>query len=113
VRFADVPLSSSQRDLCETAPFLIRNGRRSFYSTVASRQRDYIRYDTACMTPVGPDGAELRETLQDALARSWRREVDWQPGQIVVIDNWRALHGRSAAGGRTSTDRKLLRVYVQ
>lgn len=113
VKFGDVPLSSSQRNLLETAPFLIRNGRRSFYSTVASRQRDYIRFDMACMEPVSADGAELRESFEDALARSRHHEIAWQADQILVIDNWRALHGRYAAGGRTSTDRKLLRVYVQ
>ena len=113
VRLIDVVLSPSYREQLDSTPFLVRNGRRSFYSTIASWRRSFVRFDLACMEPVSSDGIELIKVLSSALRECHRQNIIWQQGGIVIIDNWRALHGRSPRRGLVSPDRSLLRVYVQ
>ena len=40
------------------------------------------------------------------------QSVDWKPGDVLIIDNWRVLHGRGEHEN-AAPNRKLLRVLVQ
>jgi len=99
-----------QLALLHSAPFLVRSGRRSFYSTILDRARPYFRYDPGCMEPVERLGEKAMATMRGAIARSPVEFHQWRVGEILMIDNWRMLHGRtpSAEDGRL-----LLRVSVQ
>ncbi|HEV3050010.1 MAG TPA: TauD/TfdA family dioxygenase [Longimicrobium sp.] len=77
----------------------VRNGRRKFY---------YSFWLVA-----EPQQAEEREALaafRAALAQTPRRQIRLRPGDILVIDNGRMLHGRTAIGG--NKQRLLKRFWI-
>lgn len=86
--------------------FLVRNGRDSFYSP--AKTSSGYRYDPGCMTPCDARAAEVAQyferLLSHAAAHEWMRE-----GQVLMIDNRRVLHARSAVAP-DDMDRELVRV---
>jgi hypothetical protein len=112
IRFRDLPFMPPERDRLEASPFLIRNGRRSFYSTIWSRSRPFVRYDAGCMVPQGRDGEAVARLVVQRTKDASPTLVHWQTGDVIMIDNWNVLHGRGL-GPLASPDRKLLRVSVQ
>lgn len=89
--------SGSQLRSLETEPFLFVTGRTSFYSTVLSRTRPFVRVDLGCMRPVSTRGEDLLESLRGVLAAASPLRVRWCRGGLLLLDNWRTLHGRDAA----------------
>lgn len=106
----ELVFTASERELLASAPLLVRTGRRSFYSTILDRKRPFLRYDPGCMEPVDPRGEEAMVVMRDTLARARVCLHDWFPGEVLMIDNWRMLHGRTAA---SADGRLLLRIGVQ
>jgi hypothetical protein len=104
-----LPLSSEQTELLETAPMRIRNGRNSFYSTIFGRDRPFVRFDVGCMAGATPSASAAIRILRRENWPSKLREFYWQPGIGLVIDNWRVLHGRGAAS-QDDPKRRLLRI---
>ena len=106
-----VQLNDSQTALLHGAPLRVRNGRKSYFSTILSKERPFVRFDQGCMTPTSSDGA----TALDIYSRhNWPDSIEavrWKTGKVVVIDNWRILHGREASHDMDS-DRKLLRISI-
>ena len=107
-----IELNARQLSLLESTPLRVTNGRSSFFSTVLSRGRSFVRFDPGCMTPATPDGHEAL----DVLARShWEGQVEqfrWEARAVLVIDNWRVLHGRGDAKAE-DPDRKLMRITIR
>ena len=107
-----VLLSEPEASACRRAVFLVRNGRRSFYGSIMDGGREFLRVDPGCMTPLERDG----EVALDAFSRGRHEKVlhrhDWKIGEILVIDNWRVLHGRGS-GKTTAHGRILLRAMVR
>lgn len=104
-----IELTLEERSVAHTSPFLIANGRRSFFSSICSTGRGFWRFDPGCMRPSDEAGARLMSKIQaipaeDATAIAWRR------GRIAIIDNWRCLHRRAHA--EQAGSRQLLRVYA-
>ena len=93
-----IGFSSEELDLLKAAPILVRNGRRSFYSTILPRNRAFLRYDPGCMEAIDERGRTALELVQNRLDASQPEFYKWRRGDIMIIDNWRMLHGR------TSTD---------
>ena len=112
-RLIDMKGFSFSRDelniLC-SAPLLVRTGRGSFYSSILDRNRPFLRYDPGCMEPVDPRGEEAMGIMQQAIAQSEKCLHTWSAGEVLMIDNWRLLHGRSAS---TADARLLLRVGIR
>lgn len=104
-----LPLKCEQIELLETAPMRIRSGRNSFYSTVLARERPFVRYDVGCMSGATNSASDALCFLKKENWKSEVREVHWQLGIGLVIDNWRVLHGRGAAS-KVDSHRKLLRI---
>lgn len=105
-------LTLAELDLLSTEPFRVVNGRSSFYSTVLSNSRPYIRYDSGCMKPTGPLG---HATLELFAVERWRDKlstVRWKAGDMLIVDNWRMLHGRAPAS-HDGDERVLMRVSVR
>jgi hypothetical protein len=73
--------------------FLVRNGRDSFFAPALSKRR--YRFDPGCMSPCDARAQEVAgyfaEALQDAATHEWSVS-----GQLLVLDNRRTLHARSA-----------------
>lgn len=113
VRFDELGLTSAELQECEAAPFLVRNGRRSFYSTISSPFRPFLRFDQECMSPVTRAASDVSRSIAACVLRSDPAIIDWAAGDIVIIDNWRVLHGRGLQSSAASTDRRLIRVSVQ
>lgn len=107
LRMRDVDLLSASH--AHREPFMVRNGRRSFYSTISSRDRAWARFDPGCMTPLTDQGRYLAAALQLADARP-SLDFAWGDGDILVIDNWTMFHRRSAPAG--TGQRVLSRISV-
>lgn len=88
--------------------FLVRNGRNSFYSSVADESRSFVRHDPGCMIPMDENGAALQSQIE---ASSPSTTITWREGMICLLDNWRFLHRRSIVANRT--DRHIMRVSVR
>jgi Taurine catabolism dioxygenase TauD, TfdA family len=74
--------------------FLVSNGKDSFFST--ARQGSRFRYDPGCMTPCDERARKAVSYFENAIKSA--EEHHWAtPGQVLVIDNRRALHARASA----------------
>jgi alpha-ketoglutarate-dependent taurine dioxygenase len=113
LRFRDLHATEQERDLLEAVPFLVRNSRRSFYSTICSRSRPFIRFDEGCMVPQGKEAQASARLIAHRGKEVGVTAVHWRIGDVLIIDNWNVLHGRGLAGTQASPDRKLFRVSVQ
>lgn len=112
-RFRDLRLHHAERHQCESAAVLIRNGRQSFYSTILDRSRPFIRFDQGCIKPMCLDGKQALKAIALRAAETGPTAFDWQAGDILVIDNWRVLHGRGMPPSIASPDRCILRMSIQ
>jgi hypothetical protein len=113
LRFSDLEFSGSERARFEAAPFLVRNGRRSFYSTICSTSRPFVRFDEECMVPQDASGKTSARLIAQRAKDVGFTSVHWRAGEVLLIDNWNVLHGRGLATPVASSDRKLFRVSVQ
>ena len=50
--------------------------------------------------------------FQDALKEEMF-ELPIRPGELYIADNWRMLHGRTALGAGSSSDRHFKRMYAE
>lgn len=95
-----------------SAVFAIRNGRSSFYGSILDSGRPFIRLDPGCMTPMSADGVVAMSAFTSKRQSKSIVRHHWQRGDILMLDNWRTLHGRgdnsSAAPSRT-----LVRTMVR
>jgi alpha-ketoglutarate-dependent taurine dioxygenase len=64
------------------------------------------------MTATTPDGAEALAVLSRHTWPDFIETVHWDAGTVVVVDNWRVLHGRGHADC-PDPDRKLLRISIR
>lgn len=91
-------------------PFIVRNGRSSFYSMIASRDRSWIRFDPGCMSAQTAKGRSMLAELGSFQIQPCL-SLDWTVGAILVIDNWAVLHRRGKASG--PGNRTLLRISMR
>jgi alpha-ketoglutarate-dependent taurine dioxygenase len=52
------------------------------------------------------------DLVDEAATRSGVLKIQWHPGLLLVLDNWRMLHARANATGRDEA-RALERVVVR
>jgi hypothetical protein len=109
--FQSIDLTPEDRLLLHTEPMRVQNGRYSFYSTVLSKDREFIRFDPGCMAPTSSRGCFVKVIVSGDRLGPQVHEVEWKPGMVLVIDNWRVLHGRGVAS-EEDQDRTLLRILV-
>ena len=70
------------------------------------------RFDPHCMSPVNEAARRVATKFSLQVNRCHPFSVNWAIGKAVVIDNWRALHGRGPRPVREG-DRLLHRIYVE
>ncbi|MBW8311608.1 MAG: TauD/TfdA family dioxygenase [Rhizobium sp.] len=102
--------TSDQLQLLNSAPVLVRAGRQSFYSTILPVDRAFLRYDLGCVEAVDARGTEALRTITQKLKDARQEFFHWALGDILVIDNWRVLHGRAPCADHSN--RTLARVLV-
>lgn len=110
IQFQSLQFNPQEEVLLRSGVFLVRNGRASCYSTILSDERPYVRFDPGCMFPATADGHKANRILQERIVASRPTRIDWTQGKLVILDNWRLLHGRESA--REDEGRVLLRVLV-
>jgi alpha-ketoglutarate-dependent taurine dioxygenase len=71
-----------------------------------------FRVDYECMRPAVRDCTSASKVVASAIAITPKTHVEWQPGDLVVIDNRRMLHGRGKANA-SDQDRVLKRVLIE
>lgn len=105
-------LDEDETHALHSASFFIKNGRKSFYSSIKSKDRPFFRFDPGCMHPVSVDGEKAMNALRAERHAENLIQIEWAKNCIVIIDNWRMLHGR---GNHEHADprRSLLRITVK
>lgn len=111
IDFRKVQVSDEDRLCLMTEPFKILNGRRSFYGTILAENRPFIRYDPGCMSPTSLRGEKALDVFSPQRTAHVKISIGWFEGKIVVIDNWRVMHGRGTGTGHGS-ERIISRVLV-
>lgn len=102
--------SREELDLLEGTPVLVRTGRRSFYSTILSPGRAFLRYDPGCLEALDERSREALSLVGNRIAGAPSEMHHWRQGDILIIDNWRVLHGRSPSD--RSSSRRLARILI-
>lgn len=86
--------------------FLVHNGHDSFYAPALSGQQ--YRFDPGCMSACDARAHEVEQYFANQITQA--ATYEWHGGgQVLVIDNHRILHARSAVA-EDDLDRQLVRI---
>lgn len=102
--------SQEEFRILEGAPILVRSGRGSFYSTILPSDRAFLRYDPCCLEAVNTRGHAALRLVEDRLTGCTPQFHKWRQGDILIIDNWRVLHGRGPSDN--GSGRSLARILI-
>lgn len=102
--------STDELHILKSAPILVRSGRRSFYSTVLPSDQAFLRYDPCCLEAIDERGRSALNLLEQRLALGSPEDHQWRRGDILIIDNWRVLHGRGPS--KLGSGRSLARILI-
>lgn len=87
-----------------------RGSRTPHISSVVDDQR--IRWDEDCMRPLDKSAKKAHRQFSELLSRVETHHVEWTNSKtVLVIDNWRTLHGRASV--KESEHRILERLYLE
>jgi hypothetical protein len=79
---------------------------------VPAISRGVMRWDPNCMWPLDPSARRATSKLHGLLDDVSPEKINWDvPGKLLILDNWRVLHGREAA--YNAPDRILLRILIR
>jgi hypothetical protein len=108
----NLKFSLQELDLLEATPVLVRTGRRSFYSTILAPGGVFFRYDPACLEALDDRGLSALRLVEARIdgAASEAEAHHWRQGDILIIDNWRVLHGRGPSDH--GSGRRLARILI-
>ncbi|WP_420803849.1 TauD/TfdA family dioxygenase [Rhodovulum sulfidophilum] len=70
----------------------------------------FLRYDPGCLEPLGERGREALQLVADRITRAHSYALHWRQRDILIIDNWRVLHGRSRSAH--GSGRSLARILI-
>jgi hypothetical protein len=109
--FSSLEITKEEKGELQSSPFIIKNGRNSFYANILEKHREFVRYDPGCMIPANSRSNKIADLFSSKRAQDSTKEVQWKQGMIIIIDNWRMLHGRGKPM-ECGRDRELYRVLV-
>jgi hypothetical protein len=73
----------------------------------------HLRWDSIYLKPASALAADIFGAVESFLSRVQPVEIALlEPGDTLIVDNWRCLHGRSSAIGVASM-RHIERVYLK
>ena len=104
-----IRFSVDEENAMRAGIFFVTNGSHSFYSSILGDNQNFARVDPGCMVPISDLGIHALRCFSGERFAPIAKEVTWRRGTILVIDNWRALHGRASAKNGTGS-RILLRA---
>jgi hypothetical protein len=107
------PFASTITPEVVSSVWIIR-GVRPFYCSMQFRVNGEVgvRYDPLTMIPANAAAAKVQSGLPTMLAQLPTFSVDWEAAGTVIVDNWRALHGRGPEPAGEG-QRVLERIYVR
>ncbi|KEO82009.1 hypothetical protein [Tumebacillus flagellatus] len=113
----DLDFSEDEKKTLLRDVFIIKGGGRSFLSSILDRSvisgKTIFRYNKDIMKPAH-QSFQNSLTLMDVKLRSADPVfIKWTSDKIVVIDNWRMLHGRGTSHINDMNFRILNRVLVE
>jgi len=112
--FDALELSADDLRLFRRSVFRVASPRGKFLTTILeSRGRsigDIVRFDRRVLQPATPDAWQATNRLGQVLEAHEPLAVDWEPGLVLIVDNWRVLHSREAVEGDRTLERVLLRA---
>ena len=115
VDWRSLHLNETELDMLKNAVFIIKDGRRSFFSSIIADNEPFIRYDLGCMNALNDESRIALQAINRALEGANITNVAWDKDDLLVIDNWRLMHSRGNPISTVdlSTDRELHRVLVK
>ena len=96
--------------------WLVNGGRGRFYTSLFNDTLitggTIFRFDPCCMRPATSRATESALLFRRAVKVARSTQIDWTSGHVLVLDNWRVLHGRGPANAAVEKQRALERVLV-
>jgi alpha-ketoglutarate-dependent taurine dioxygenase len=106
-----IAISSAARRILQRRVWVARGGPIPFYAPVLFGDGTYVRWDSACMSP-SCLAMDARHAWTECLASAQPVQFDWDMNTVLVVDNWRVLHGRGGHAMRSDGDRLIERIIV-
>lgn len=108
-----VPIAGAIGTEVVSSVWVVR-GAHPFYCSMQFRHNGDlgIRYDPMTMRPSNTSAAKVQSCLPAVLAELPTFSIDWAAVGTVIVDNWRALHGRGPEPAGEG-QRVLERIYVR
>jgi alpha-ketoglutarate-dependent taurine dioxygenase len=106
-------LSNNIQMLAKSAIFSVKTTQVSYYTRaiLGNTLSDGIRFDSCCMSPANESARCLQKNIIETSQKIEPVKIRWSGSNAVVIDNWKALHGRKAIDQEFES-RTLARIYV-
>lgn len=97
----------------EQAVYLVKIPNKTFYTKLKQRfDNEYcFRYDTSTMKPSNDCAKKIEGRLNEIFQSLKLIKINWVPNKIIILDNWKTLHGRESI--QEDLNRKLKRIYIQ
>lgn len=105
----------SSREQVESARAILRPRRPLEGRQIPLRMLsgDIFRWDELFLEPVSRTATRIANLISDRLCNAKPIKVALEePGQTLIVDNWRTLHGRSAVP-QDSDSRVIKRIYLK
>ena len=113
----NLPLDDRGRAELRAGVWYTNGGHGRFLSSILSLTLipgyEILRFDRCCMRPAHPRAELAAAMLEDACASVPPIRIDWSASTVLVVDNWRLLHGRDLPREPGEEDRVLERILVQ
>ncbi|MES4992409.1 TauD/TfdA family dioxygenase [Phyllobacterium sp. 22229] len=72
--------------------------------------RAFLRYDPGCLEALDERGRSAMRFVEARIADAPSEAHHWRQGDILIIDNWRVLHGRSPSD--RGSGRRIARILI-
>jgi hypothetical protein len=108
---ANVSFTAQELKSLQTGIFLVKNGGHSFFAPLLNNDRKFFRWDPGCMMAKDEIAKVAMSVFQEKVGSVKPIRHAWHSGSILVLDNWRMLHGRERCD-REDARRTLLRSSV-
>ena len=96
--------------------FLTKSPYGSFYSSFEFKQdsESGFRFDASCMKPYNKYSEKFFEDFISATKDDTEYEtINWTPGKVLIVDNWKVMHGRKSIKKLSNRNRTLYRIYIK
>ncbi len=106
--------STAELRCLESSIWTVAVTRQPFLCTIRFRLNDDVgyRFDPVAMNPINRAAHEASVILNHHLSNVKPMAFDWADHAVLVLDNWRVLHGRGEAP-EGEGERVISRIYIE